>query len=391
MNRGRREAVPGEEQVAVTAYRCPRCGAPLPVTPETVVAVCPACGYPVWFDERARGEVLVAPAERASLTAMLRSVEERMPRLRRLRPSSRLVAAELYYAPFYEAGVRVSASYQARTRVTLEKEECRTETVYDPETGEAGEEEECETEHETVEVEVGGSFKDERSLLLVARRAVYDPVLAALPAHVAAKRPGFKRLGEVDWGSIRGEVLASEITSWDALAEARDLACEEAREQAERRIREEAASRAEASLGGGWTAETVEVLWKRIPCRAENRGLSPLELIPYARYAYRYKGGVYNVYLAAWSGEPIQVESPVTGGQRASRIMLGALASSVLGGVGGGLALSGMGQEALLAGAALTALGAVASYRAAGRATAVRRVETLRPGERKGESVEVHS
>ncbi|MDK2383629.1 MAG: hypothetical protein QI199_02315, partial [Candidatus Korarchaeota archaeon] len=28
------------------AYRCERCSAPLEVSPETIVAICPYCGYP---------------------------------------------------------------------------------------------------------------------------------------------------------------------------------------------------------------------------------------------------------------------------------------------------------------------------------------------------------
>ncbi len=324
----------------VLMFRCARCGAPLDVSPETIVAVCNSCGYVNWFVDTSRMSIEILPVERASLVGVFEKIVSSDKDLSRL-DSAKLREASIYYVPSYFAEVHAETRYSGEAEVTLSMEECEYYEEYNEETGETEEREECETIRDTVEVSVSGYFSSDYSIDIIARRNVYSPAVSELMEHYRASGSQPKGstipLEKVDWSRVRGIVLSGEISPSEAEVIARDLGCERLFREVEGRMKSEAEDKALSIKGSEWSVESIVWREKKIPCKISNRALSPLTLIPYIRIVYEYEGSNYNIYAAGWDGHPLLVEKPVTRMERAKSYLVATGLAGVLGGLGGGL------------------------------------------------------
>ena len=321
-------------------FRCARCGAPLDVSPETIVAVCNSCGYVNWFIDTGRTSIEMLPVERASLQGIFEKIASSDKDLSKL-GSIKLREASIYYVPSYFADVHTETKYSGRAEVTLRKEECEYYEEYNEETGETEEKEECETVRDRVEVSVAGYFSSDYPIDIVARRNIYSPAVSELmERYRASKSQLISRtipLEKVDWKRVKGVVLSGEISPAEAETIARDLGCERLFEEVGSKMRREAEEKALGTKGSEWSVESVTWLEKRIPCKATNKSISPLILIPYIRMVYEYEGSSYNIYASGWDGAPLLIEKPVTKMERAKNYLVATGIAGVLGGLGGGL------------------------------------------------------
>ncbi len=309
------------------AARCQRCGAPLELTPETIVAVCSYCGYPNWTSQAYVYPIEIVPAQASRAREFFRRYLETDPDMRKLARGVRLNNLEVIYLPMYVAGVHAETRYFGTAKVIL----TRTKVV------KRGKETHVETETATEVVTVRGELIKDYDLPIIARRNVEKSFTIPLVEYYMGNRPKSIKINEINWDDVKGEVLASEITASDASTIARDEACDKLYKEAEDKMNEEARRRAMAQRPG-WIAS--QVIWseKKIPCKSENRYLSPILLVPTIVAFYTYKNGLYKVAFAGWNGEKIYSEEPITPGQRALYIAGGILSSGLLGGGGAVLA-----------------------------------------------------
>ncbi len=345
---------------AAGAFRCQRCGAPLEVTPETIVAVCPYCGFPNWTVQ-----AYVHPIELVAAQARRgREFFERYLSTDRdmvgIRDRIVLKSLETIYVPVYFVDVAVRSHYRGRATVVLEK-------IVVKEKGEV------ETKTRMVTVYVEGDFASTFNLDVVARRFVDETVLEPLIKHYRQTRPTSKPIGEVNWDEVKGTVLSSEIPPDDAGSIARDRACEQARSIVESRMRDEASEKA-AIMHPGWTPVSVDWEYKRIPCRSRVTSISPIILIPYILAVYAFEGKHYKTVFAGWDGTRVYGEEPITSGRR-TLYFTSTIISSLLAGAGIGLLLAGVTDAQILGGLLMAGAGVYGAYSLAGKAVADVRIE----------------
>ena len=335
--------------MASGAARCQRCGAPLEITPETIVAVCSYCGYPNWTSQAYVYPIELVPSNPSKAREYFKHYLETDPDMRKLAKDVRLKSTELVYIPLYAAGVHAESRYYGVADVVL----TRTRIV------KRGKETEVETETMTTTVEVSGSLEKDYDLPIIARRNVERSYTEPLAQYYMDKRPQSIPISQVNWEDVKGTVLASEIPSNDALTIARDEACDRLYKEVSEKMSDEAREKAMAQHPG-WMASKVIWREKRIPCKAANRYLSPILLVPSIIAIYTYKGGLYKAVFAGWDGEKVYSEEPLTPAQRALYLTGEVLASGILG--GGGAALAALGGDYTGAGVILFLAGLAASY-----------------------------
>ena len=350
----------------VAAFRCQRCGAPLEATPESIVVVCPYCGFPNWTAQAYAHPIVMVEAERARGEEYFRRYLETDPDMRGIAGRVELRSLELIYVPFYYVDAEAQGSYYGSAVVTLTK----VEVVH------RGQRTETRVRTDRVRVTVSGSYRHQHLIDVVARRSVDSRIADVLSDHYLATRPPTRPVAEVDWGRVKGQVLAAELPAQDAASLARDEACDASRAMVEERMRDEAVSRALA-MRPGWSVAGVSWLVKRIPCRARALSVSPITLLPYFEYRYAYRGATYTLALAGWDGGKLLAEEPIGAMERVASAAGAAAAAGLLG--GGGLAYALAAGEPGLGLLALIIAGA-ANYLLARRAVAEVRVERGRGG-----------
>jgi len=345
--------------VAAEAYRCERCGAPLDVTPETIVAVCKYCGHPNWIDKSAAHTVMIVPGSYGRGREYFERYLEKDWDMRGLRGKIRIKSIDMVYVPFYTAWLSLQSRYYGVAEVTLERIVTRDKETY------------TETRTETVTVSGVHEIDDVEAIL--ARRAAERTHIDPLLSHYLKTRPKDMPLEKVEWDQVKGEVLAGEISPRDALGIAKDRGCEKLHDSTLKRMESEAKDAAQNQAPGfGWFAVDVSWISTRIPCKVLKQEVSPLRLIPYYDIVYSYEGKLYRTVIAGWDGERVYGEEPITAGRRAL-YYTGVLAGSLLGGAGLGVLAVGANP---LGGLALFAAGAILSYYSAGKTLADVRVET---------------
>jgi len=347
--------------LAAAAARCQRCGAPLELTPETIVAVCEYCGFPNWTSQAFIHPIELVPARSGEAYKFFQRYLETDPDMRALRGGVSLRSVDTVYVPLYVAHVEATARYYGVATVTV----TRTRVVR------TSSGTQVKTETRQVTVTVSGSVTKDLEVPLVARRVVDRTLVDPLVSYYMKTRPSSTPIANVDWEEVKGTVLASEVTPKDAEVWARDEACDRLQEEVEKRMEEEAREKAMV-VSPGWVPSLVVWSSKRIPCKAENKSLSPILLVPMIVAYYSYAKSLYKVAFAGWDGAKLYAEEPLTPSQRAVYAGGMMLASGLLGGAGAAL-LAGAG-DALL-GLLLLLGGLGASYYLGSRAVADVRVE----------------
>jgi len=347
--------------LAAGAARCQRCGAPLELTPETIVAVCEYCGFPNWTSQAYIHPIELVPARSSEARYFFQKYLETDPDMKSLRGRVELRGTDTIYVPLYIAEVEATARYSGVATVTL----TRTKIV------KTSKGTEVRTETRYVTVSVSGVVDRDFELPLVARRVVDKTMVEPLVSYYMKTRPESTPIQNVEWDEVKGTVLASEVTPQDAQVWARDEACDQLQEEVEKLMEKEARAKA-AAMSPGWIPGLVVWSSKRIPCKAVNRRLSPILLVPMIIAYYSYAKSLYKVMFSGWDGAKLYAEEPLTPGQRALYAGGMMISSGLLGGAGAAI-LAGAG-EAVVGGLLLLA-GLAASYYLGSRAVADVRVE----------------
>ncbi|NJD99449.1 hypothetical protein E3E26_06580 [Thermococcus sp. LS1] len=314
----------------MNSFKCERCGAPLEVSPETIVAICPYCGYPNHISGNLKTEhIYIVPS--LDKNAIAKAFWERVERdfdLKRIKDQLQIVDIEGHYSPYWKGSVHV----EGEVEYTVREEECRTYT------DSSGEE---HTECHTVEKHYHDFVNEDIPLIGSARRQVKSFGVDDIIGHYSRSRPKGKRLLDLDedqWGKIKLEILNTEI---DEL-------------QAKMMMREDAID----VIRNRYSAKADRI--DRFDIRAEMPESVSLVLLPMWTVYYKYGNSIYHVVFAGWDGKDVAATEPMTMLRRAQyigAIGLGSLIGAFGAAYGGAVASGAVVIFALIFGSVLGGYG----------------------------------
>ena len=280
------------------AYKCERCGAPLEVTPETIVAVCPYCGFPNHITGKLRTEemFLVPSLNKNQIAeAFWRNVERDFD-LRRIRDSIQVVDIEGHYAPYWVGEVHVEGDVD----YTVREEECETYTDSQGET---------ETRCHTVEKHYHDRVYETLELIGSARRQVESFGVDDVIRHYSKTRPSGTRLLDVkedQWERLKLEILNTEMDE----------------EQAKLMMKEDAID----VIRNRYSSKADRI--DRFDVKADEPRNVRLLLLPMWTVYYRFENSIYHSVFAGWDGKRVASTEPMSTLRRAEYlggVVLGAL------------------------------------------------------------------
>jgi len=251
-----------------SSYVCSYCGAPLDVTPETIVAICSYCGKPTIISGVVSIEdIYIVPAlDRTSIEKLFESTIERDFDLRRIKEDIELHNTIGTYIPIWISKVHLKGRV---SYYRYKSENKGRRKVY--------------------RVEVVDEIKN---VPIVARRQVSPLGTNELLEFLSKKDLDSKRLVDVgtdEWKEIRLEVLNTEYDKKSAL--------ERIREDSLDRLRNEFKKKSDGI--DGFQVEVLDVSEPR------------LLLVPIWRVYYNYKDSIYQIVYAGWNGELLVKTEPV--------------------------------------------------------------------------------
>ncbi len=319
------------------AFKCERCGAPLNVSPETIVAICPYCGFPNHISGSLSTErIYIAPSlvKDDIYRAFMKRVEGDID-LRGLKDEIQVVEIEGHYVPYWTGSVYLTGEVRYMKRET----ECHTVTDSQGNTRE-----ECHT----VERHYHEFIDRMLHLMGSARRQVTDFGISDMIKHYKKRPPKIEPLKELDedrWQRIKLEILNTEMDE----KQARMLMKEDAVDV----VREE------------YKAKSDRIEYFR--CKAEEPENMKLVLLPMWVVYYRYGNSIFKVAFSGWDGRDVAATEPMTTLRRAMYV----------GGVLVGILIGGIGAAGISSGAALIPLvaGAGIAYYSGSRVLAGTRIE----------------
>ncbi|RLE57110.1 MAG: hypothetical protein DRJ30_00695 [Candidatus Methanomethylicota archaeon] len=256
---------------AIKEYRCKRCGAPLKITPETIVAICGYCGYPNWISH-VEEQILIIPS--LSRDEVKFSFKKRISEdfdLRKIKDKIKIVTVDGAYIPFYFYTVRAEAYYEG----------WRVETV----AVKRGKRTILETRRKMVRDRICSTLK----ISILARRGAEDFSIKELTDYYRYANPETVDIMQIDWSKVKLPILKTEIPVDEADILARDKAMNIMREKAKSKVSE---------------------LTKFI-CRAKILERSPLTLLPYWYVIYSYRGAQYRAAYAGWDRHLLTAQEPI--------------------------------------------------------------------------------
>ncbi|MCS7386723.1 MAG: hypothetical protein NDF55_08340 [archaeon GB-1867-005] len=256
---------------AMLAYRCERCGAPLEVTPETIVAVCDYCGHPNWMSEVREDIVLVASVSKGVIIREFRRRIEEDFDLSRIKDKIGVTEVSGVYVPFYFVTIKAEATYEGYIK--------KIERVG------RGKKARWITKREIV----SGTLRSILKLPVLARRSAEDFSINELAEHYKYSKPELMKLEDVDWEKFRLTVLSAEITSDEAAKIARDEAGDRMRARAESKVDN----------------------LTEFHCTTKVLSISPITLLPYWYLVYRFGGSHYRAAYAGWNCHLLAIQEPV--------------------------------------------------------------------------------
>ncbi|WP_461866918.1 hypothetical protein [Thermococcus sp.] len=304
------------------AFKCERCGAPLEVSPETIIAICPYCGYPNHISGSIDTEhIYIAPSLKkdAIYQAFMKRVEKDMD-LRRLKDDIQVVEIEGHYVPYWRGRVSLTGEVKYMKRET----ECHTVTD-----SEGNTREECHT----VERHYHEFIDRTMYLMGSARRQVTDFGINDIIEHYKKNSPKLKPLkdlNEDEWQKIKLEILNTEIDEQQAKMLMKEDAVDVVREE--------------------YKAKSDEIEYFR--CEPSEPEDVRLVLLPIWTVYYKYGNSIFKVAFSGWDGKDVAATEPMTALRRAMYIG-GIIMGIVIGGVGAAAISSGAAILPLIAGAGL--------------------------------------
>ncbi|WP_456421720.1 hypothetical protein [Thermococcus sp.] len=286
------------------AFKCERCGAPLEVSPETIVAVCHYCGFPNHITGNLKTEdmFLVPSLSKGQIAeAFWRNVERDFD-LRRIKNSIQIIEIEGHYAPYWVGEVHV----EGRVDYTVIEEECETYT--DSRGG-------TRTRCRTVEKHYSDYVDETLNLIGSARRQVESFGVTDIVRHYSKTRPKEKRLLDLDesqWEKLKLEVLNTEMDE----------------EQARLMMREDAID----VIRNRYSAKADRI--DRFEVKANEPRNIRLLLLPMWTVYYKFENSIFHAVFAGWDGKRVASTEPMTALRRVE--YLGGVALGILIGAVGG-------------------------------------------------------
>ncbi len=268
-------------------YECEKCGAPLDLTPETIIAICSYCGFPNTISGLiSPDEATVVPSlPENTLVKGFWSLVRRDRDLRKLRGIN-LMDIEGHYMPVWAGRVRIygTVSYYER-RVETRGKTTRTKTVY-----------------------YIDKVDREEIIVVPARRQFTGFGAKELMLHYAQTRPKETILSSIEsstWENIRLRVLGAEYDKKTAMKLIVDEAVDNLREEYLKK-------------GDGIDCFDIHVTG---PFNVR------LVLLPVWNITYTYAGSAYQAVFAGWDNQCVIRTEPLTASQRALSIVGGAFLS----------------------------------------------------------------
>ncbi|WP_048149142.1 membrane protein [Palaeococcus ferrophilus] len=280
-------------------FKCERCGAPLEVSPETIIAICPYCGFPNHISGSMETEkVYIVPT--LDKNAVAKAFWDRVERdfdLRRMKEKLDIVDIEGHYAPYWVGTVHVEGIVE----YTVREEECHTDSKGN-------------THCHTVERHYRDRVNENLDLIGSARRQVKSLGVEDLIRHYSKTKPRGKKLLELDedeWGRIKLEILNTEMDE----AQAKSIMHEDAIDV----IRDRYSSK----------ADRID----RFDVRADEPQNAHLVLLPMWTVYYKFENSIFHVVFAGWDGKDVMATEPMAAWRRA-QYLAGTLLGILVGGAG---------------------------------------------------------
>lgn len=250
-------------------YLCPYCGAPLEVTPETIIAVCNYCGKPkVISGVVSIEDIYIVPTlNKSYIEKIFKETIERDFDLRRIKKDIEFYNSVGTYVPIWVSKVHLKGKvsyYHYKTENKKRKRVYRVETI-----------------------------DMMRNIPIVARRQITPLGISELLNLISSRELSPKRLTDVsvkEWREMRLEVLNTEYDKKGAL--------ERIQEDSLDRLREEFKKKSDGI--DGFQVKVVSLSEPK------------LLLVPLWRVYYNYKDSVYQMIYAGWNGELLVKTEPVT-------------------------------------------------------------------------------
>ncbi|MEM1923686.1 MAG: zinc ribbon domain-containing protein [Pyrobaculum sp.] len=332
--------------------RCSYCGAPLDLSPDSVVVVCRYCGF-VNFVVGDPSEVLAVPTLPSG--EVVKKAVERTRRdfnLRFRMSKINFAAPQLVYLPFYFVNVDIIAIYSARVLVTYSR------SVY------SGGRWTTHTGSRRVDVSGRVGYRDVVGVL--ARKAAWGLSVDRLLSHFFKTAPAPTALKEVTTSQeIARAFMSSEYTPEQAKAKA----VRASMPKILKAVDDDAKSKAMSRVSGVPT--NASVLDKTVDYEVRELNVSKLTYLPMWVVPYYFKESVYKYYVAGWDGRVIVAEEP----SFIEHKLASAVGAAAAGGAVGGFGLSVLPFD-LVVGAFMVGMGGYLSYLAARGLVKPRRVET---------------
>ena len=332
------------------ALKCENCGAPLTVSPETLVAICNYCGHPNWIRETVRKDIVIVSSK--PYDYVIRTFNNYKRKKRGVWRNVIVRDAQCYYVPFILANVTANAEYEGNynTQITVYRREIRKR--YDEERDEYIEEEVWVYDRTITRViYVAGSLSSRYYLNVLARRSAETKGVGVVAEHFRKTTPVIQKFTSEIIKQPKTTVLATELSFEEAEKLVIDEARDRIRRTAERKADGEARLKAEgiASIyrGSNKRAEVSSVipLYKRVTTKVEKVTLSPIVMLPLWVLTYEYKNSVYKVLLSGWDLKPLVIEEPITMTTRLIFHVISGLAAGIAGGLGFPVLLDGLKQR----------------------------------------------
>jgi len=286
------------------AYKCERCGAPLDVSPETIVAVCPYCGYPNHISGNIRTEnIAIIPSlnKNQIAQAFWKMVENDFD-LKSIKDSLQIVEIEGYYSPYWLGNVHVEGDVD----YTVREEECETYTDSQGNT---------ETRCHTVERHYHDYVDETLSLIGSARRQVESFGVDDIIRHYSKTKPKEKRLLDLDenqWEKLKLKILNTEMDE----------------EQAKLMMREDAID----VIRNRYSAKADRI--DRFDVRADEPENVRLLLLPMWAVYYKFENSIFHAVFAGWDGARVASTEPMSTFRRA-QYFTGVILGALIGALGG--------------------------------------------------------
>ncbi|ASJ12412.1 hypothetical protein [Thermococcus thioreducens] len=282
-------------------FKCERCGAPLGVSPETIVSICPYCGFPNHISGNLRTEnIYIVPTK--DKNAIAKGFWKRVERdfdLKRMKEEIEIVDIEGHYAPYWVGSVHVEGDVEYMVR----EEECHTDS-------------EGETHCHTVERHYHDYVDEVLSLIGSARRQIKSFGVDDIIVHYSRARPKGMKLLELDedqWGKIKLEILNTEIDETQAKVIMREDAIDVIRDR--------------------YSAKADRI--ERFDIQADEPESVRLILLPMWTVYYRFENSIFYTVFAGWDGKDVLSTEPMPTWRRAQY-----LAGTVLGTLVGALGVA---------------------------------------------------